>query len=292
MSHEQLLSSPARTDLGLVKDLFDATMLRLKTSMVKRCGGDVPLRPELPVVRPLEELLQPIDDYAIGAATPFTLTPGSLRGLVILDVPLVQRLVGLFLGEDPEITGPMALRRLTRLDLQMARWICEDVVEAMLGACSMADVPQGQVGAPQSNPRSVRGLPQSPSVIEVEIELGPEDMPYGRATVVLPAQAAGVLWPERRNPPAPRVSSPAQAVARVKNLSVPVVVELARRRLPMSKLQQMQPGDLLELGGLREATLQVGGKPLLLGEPGEQDGSRSIRIIRRIGPQGGRGTDR
>ncbi len=66
---------------------------------------------------------------------------------------------------------------------------------------------------------------------------------------------------------------------------VPVVVELSRQQLSVSQLRRMQPGDLLELGGIKQVELRIGGKPLLMGEPGEQDGSRSVRVVRRIGPK-------
>lgn len=291
MSHDLLLTHPTRGDLGLVADLMDAAILRLKTALVKRCGGDVPVRLDFPDVRQLKELLQPADELAIGAAAPFTLSAGSLRGLVILDVPLVQRFVGLFLGEPSEGgNADQADRRLTQLDLQMAHWICDDIVQSIVSACKVTKMTV-TVGDIHTNPRSVTALPQSPAVVEVEMELGPVENPFGRATVVLPAQASGVLWPERRRPivkRAPRTPD----VERVKNLTVPVVAEVVRRSVDLGHLQDLGVGDVIELGSLRDVKIRVGGQATLQGEAGDQEGMRCVRITKRLGTQAGPPRDR
>ena len=283
MSHDLLLTHPTRGDLHLVADLVDAAVLRLKTSLVKRCGGDVPVRPDPPDVRQLKEVLLPADELAIGAAAPFTLSAQNLRGLVILDVPLVQRCVGLFLGE-PASSEPVTGRRLTRLDLQMARWICGDIVDAVVSACTVTRM-TATVGEVHTNPRSVTALPQSPAVVLCELELGPEDAPFGRASVVLPAQASGVLWPERRRQPAKRKAR-TRDVERVKKLSVPVVAEVIRRRITLRELRGMEVGHTIELGSLRDVQVRIGGRPTLEGEAGDLEGVRCVRVTRQLGPQG------
>ncbi|MEM6931264.1 MAG: FliM/FliN family flagellar motor switch protein, partial [Myxococcota bacterium] len=234
------------------------------------------------------DLIQPPDDVTVGATAPFTLAPHQVRGLVKLDVPLVQKLVGLFLGESTDTEddeeGPQ--RRLTRLDMQMARWICQDIVDAMLAACKMPDVPRAEVGTVHTNPRSVRSLPQSPSVIEVEIELGPSRSPFGRAAVVLPAQANGVLWPERRQAQVQRTVRSKGGVERVKSVPMSVVASIDRRKVPMQDLRTLKVGDVIEFGSVRNVTLHAKGRPILVGEAGEQDGHRCIRVVSRIGKPG------
>jgi flagellar motor switch protein FliM len=279
VSTDQLLSRPDRTDLGVVADWLDASVSRVKTALVKRCGGEVEVRVLAPDVRPLVEVLEP-GDQPPGATAPFTLTPGNLRGLVVLDVMLVQRLVGLLLGEDLDRARAAAPRRLTRLDLQLAKRVCQDTVAGLLASSPMPDVPEAQVGAVASNPRSVQGLPQSPSVIVASLEVGPEGAPFGQITVVLPAQAAGVLWPERSSRPKPRQAG-ADGLGRVLPIQVPVVAELARRKVPMSRLQALAVGEVLDLGRVGDVELRVGDRPALFGEPGEAEGLRSVRIRRR-----------
>jgi len=277
----------------MVADLFDAATLHLRTAMVKRCGGDVDVRVEQPVVRHLSELMQPPADVPMGATAPFTLVPQQVRGLVTLDVPLVQRLVGLFLGESADTPVDAApARRLTRLDMQMSRWICQDIIDAMLAACKMPDCPRAEVGDVHTNPRSVRALPQSPSVMQVGIELGPADEPFGRAAVVLPAQANGVLWPERRQAATHRAVRSKEGVARVRTVPVSVVASIDRRRVPMRELRAYKVGDVIEFGSVRSVTLHARGRPILTGEAGEQEGHRCIRVVGRIGPQGGQGPGR
>ncbi len=290
MSRELLLSRPDRAALGLVADLFEASTLYLRTSMVKRCGGDVPVRLEQPVVRPLKDLLQPPAEVSVGATASFTLLPQQVRGLVKLDVPLVQKLVGLFLGEgafESPDDEERPHRRLTRLDMQMAKWICQDIIDAMLAACKMPEVPRAEIGDVLTNPRSVRSLPQSPSVIEVEIELGPDDQPFGRAAVVLPAQANGVLWPERRQPAQARRHARTRiGVERVKAVPVSVIASIDRRRVPMRELRSYKVGDVIQFGSVSNVTLHARGRPILTGEAGEKDGHRCIRVVSRVRSQG------
>ena len=293
MSRDLLLSRPDKAALGMVADLFESATMHLRTAMVKRCGGDVEVRLQRPVVRHLSELLQPPDERAVGATAPFTLVPHQVRGLITLDVPLVQRLVGLFLGESSDAPVDEAPpRRLTRLDLQMSRWICQDIADAMIAACKMPDVPRAEVGEVHTNPRSVRSLPQSPSVMEVEIELGPADGPYGRATVVLPAQANGVLWPERRQAVATRSVQTKEGVDRVRSVPVSVVASIDRRRVPMKELRAYKVGDVIEFGSVRNVTMHARGRPIMVGEAGEQEGHRCIRVVGRIRPQGGQASSR
>lgn len=255
--------------------------------MVKRCGGEVAVRPEQPIVRHLNDLLHPPADQPMGATAPFTLVPHQVRGLITLDVPLVQRLVGLFLGENPDQeTETSAARRLTRVDMQMARWICQDIADSMVAACKMPDPPRAEVGEVYSNPRSVRALPQSPSVIEVEVELGPEANPFGRAAVVLPAQANGVLWPERRQSGQIRSPLTDEGVDRVRSVPVSVVASIHRQRVPMRELREFKVGDVIEMGSVRNVLVHAKGRAILNGEAGDQDGHRCIRVVGRIGPQG------
>ncbi len=280
---------PNQADLGMVGDLVDAAVLRLKLALVKRCGGDVPVRPERPAIRRLSDVLQPTDDLALGAAATFRLANRSIRGLVILDVPLVQRLVGLFLGENPG-NDSSPVRKLTRLDLQMAGWVCQDLVGAFVKSSSMPGLGSSEISLVQANARSLPGLPSSPSVVEIEFELGPEDAPFGRATIAFSPKATGVLWPERSQ--APKRPRPPRRVERVQHIEVPVVAEVARRRYSMAQLKALRPGDVIELGSLSSVQLRVGGRRALAGEAGEQAGVRCVRITDRPGAQGAQGRDR
>jgi flagellar motor switch protein FliM len=203
---------------------------------------------------------------------------------VILDVPLVQRFVGLFLGESPLEAPSAEARRLTRLDLQMAKSVCNDIVQALVAACTVMKL-TAVVGEVHSNPRSVTALPQSPSVVEIELELGPVEEPWGRAQLVLPAQAAGVLWPERQPKPKKRARRK-RSVQRVKDVAVPVVAEIVRRRMSIGEVHALRVGDTIELGSLHGVTIRLGGKPSLEGEAGHLEGMRCVRIIKRLGPSG------
>ena len=239
------------------------------------------LRFQKPRVRPLNEVLEPTDGLTVGAAAPFTLQPGSVRGLVLFDTSLVYRLVGLFLGEARDHAGGLAERSFTSTDLQVTRRVVSDVLQSILEACSMPERPTGSLGPMSAHARSVRSLPSGTHAIVVELEIGPEEAPFGVASVVLPSQAAGVLWPARHGGAAAK-SKPQDGMARVLPLRVPVVAEMVRRSVPMRDLQKLAVGDVIELGALSEVNVCVGGQTALVGEPGDAGGSRSVRVVKRV----------
>lgn len=280
MSYEPLLSSPERTDLGLVEDLFASFTRRFKTRLIRRCGGDVALRAQKPRVRPLKDVLGDNDGFVVGAAAPFSLQPGSVRGLILFDASLVSRLVGLFLGESRDHGAGLSQRSFTRTDLQLVGRVFSDTLVSLVESCSLSDKPKGSLGPTSPNARSVRSLPSSTHCIEVELEMGPEEAPYGVASIVLPPQAAGVLWPDRdgATKAKPRVEN---GMARVLPLNVPVVAEMMRRSIPMRDLKGYQVGDVLELGSLADVQVKVGGQTALIGEAGDAGGVRCVRVVRR-----------
>jgi len=275
MSQEALLQKVDPTDLSTVQDWLDAAVPELRNRLVKRCGDDVPVHVDPGTSTRLSEVLQ----RTSVVACPFRAEPSGLRGLVLVESALVRTAVGRFLGDRSP--HPEEERPLTRIDLRMGQHLCNDVLASLHSACAMDDAPSLAPGRIAANPRTVQELPQARNVIDVSCTIGSPEEPLGRVWVVLPPQGAGVLWPNR-GPTRNVRTHPAVGLRRVMPVPLPVVAELARQTVPLSKLQQLSVGDVLTLGSMSEVTVRVGDRPALHAEPGEADGMRSVRVKGRV----------
>jgi hypothetical protein len=116
-------------------------------------------------------------------------------------------------------------------------------------------------------------------MVEVHLDFGPPDDPYGLMTLAIPAQIGSALWPREG---VARAGREKNGMQRVLPLPVTLVGELARIRMPLSTVRQLQVGSVIDLGYLREIQLAVAGHPTMMADFGERDGYRCVRITRRI----------
>jgi flagellar motor switch protein FliM len=206
-----------------------------------------------------------------------TLAPGT-RIPVLLDGSLLCRLLGLMLGEDPEKPVLTGRHLLTRVDLRIGTRVCEDLLETLSiqagleEAVSMSDV--------RPAPRTLPDLPRATRVLTASVEVGPEDAPFGAIRVLLPLNAAPVLF---GTAPPLGVSGRRASVESILPVQVEVVAELARVTLPISALSALQVGGEIDLGRPADVVVSVNGKPALVAEAGESDGTRSVRVLGRSG---------
>ena len=278
-SSQTLLSRVDRDTIPSVEDLFRVTAMHLRTLLVQRCGGDVPVRFRQAMASSLGEVLDRYHGRPGAAAGSFRLEPANLQGMILLEGPVIQCIVGLFMGDDMQGSESESTHRsLTRLDIRLTRRICEDVLSAMMQSSVISGVTAELLDV-VPNPRSAQQLPRSTTVIEVTLDVGPAGSAFGSVSVVLPVQAAGVLWPKRDRPKP--VESSHEGLMRVLPVRVDVVAELARLRMALAELNKIAVGTVIDLGPAAEVSLNVAGRQVLIGEAGEQDGVRSVRIERR-----------
>jgi flagellar motor switch protein FliM len=96
--------------------------------------------------------------------------------------------------------------------------------------------------------------------------------------VILPTSIARIAAPRR----ASRVIEDRMGIGRVLPLPVTVIAELRRVQIPLSKLQELRPGYLLDLGPTRDVVVRVGERAALVGEAGVQNAARSVRVKGRV----------
>ncbi|NCG19837.1 MAG: hypothetical protein GWP91_12585 [Rhodobacterales bacterium] len=263
--------------------MFRNASARIRTRLVNRIGGEVPVRFGTSTVSSLGEVFDRLhgNGAAIGQFSVHG-PEGDIRGIIVLEGALVHRLVGLMLGEMGDGGSEESMRALTSLDLKLAKRVCEDVLTAMCDASSLERRPSVVLDSVTPTSRAVPSLPRSATVLESTLDFGPPDAPYGLASVLLPAQARGVLWKSKHQARRRVSSDDGQGILRVLPVSLMVVAELSRLQLPLSRLRTLAVGDTLDIGMVKRVELRVSGRPALVGFAGEEDGVRSVRIESRV----------
>lgn len=265
--------------LRLAEDLVRTALPLLRRRLMNRSGQELAARfagTSATVLASVFERLQTRN----AAMVEFTIGDDkSVRGLMLIEGSLLSQLVGQMLGGEADPEESTAVRALTPMDLHVARRMGQDLVTSMAEACTIGPPP---ISIEQVGPgaRSTQALPRSATVLEALLDFGPADAPYGLAALVLPVQVAGLMWPSgpRRQPRDGRSSG----IDRILPVPIEVRAELTRVQTTLEQLRQLQVGSEIELGAVREARLHVGDRVALVGEAGESDGHRSMRVKRRL----------
>ena len=276
----------ARVDpraLAMVEDLFRNTAYKVRKRLINRVGGDMTVRYGASTVSSLGEVFDRLHGHgaAIGQFSAKR-RDAQVRGVIVLEGALVHRMVGLMLGESDDAVQPGAIRALTSLDLQIAGRICGEILDGMCEASALKSPPTVALDSVTPTSRAIPSLPRSATVLQSTLDFGPADGPYGLASVLLPAQARGVLWSGDPRGDGRMAVGDGTGITRVLPVALTVLAELARVTLSFKKLRTIKVGDTLDIGAVREVELRVGGRPALTGEAGEADGVRSVRINRRV----------
>jgi flagellar motor switch protein FliM len=257
------------------EDVFRSAGARIRTQLVNRVGTDLELRPIgtdwVPLAQALGRTTQP------SAWTTFRLTPSGLTGVVSVEARLLSWVVGKMLGQ-PETAMAAPFRPPSRFDLVVVKRLAEDVVGSIVGL-----FPQGTAETPHmvevgSTARVSIGLPRTALVGATVYEVGPTEEPAGRITVIVPSEITRTIGPRMPHRPIEaRVG-----MERVMVLPVTAVAELRRINLSLSDLRALKPGQMIELGPVRDVTVRVGDRAALVGEVGVQNHFRSIRVKSRV----------
>jgi flagellar motor switch protein FliM len=210
----------------------------------------------------------------------FELNPGGLQSVLIIEGSLWFRLLGVLVGENTANEPPLyRWRALTKVDLNVAQRVVADILSGLVDSCPSNVSASAEVLDISTNPRMPMQLPRGTTMVEVHLDFGPPDDPYGLMTLALPAQVGSALWPTQGLERAGREQTGMQ---RVLPLPVTLVGELARIRMPLQSVRELQVGSVIDLGFLREIQLSVAGHPTMMAEFGERDGYRCAKISRRI----------
>jgi flagellar motor switch protein FliM len=274
----------ARTEgppIELVRELFYGATRHLHIRMADLYDVDVPARIAAVSYAHLAEVLQRVGRDQGSVYVSFVLVPSNLPGMMSIEGELLFRLAGLLLGEDSSGNGSLyRARSPSRVDLQLAKRIAVDVLRCIEMSAMPGVEPRFTLQHVGTASRPPVTMPPTSGVVEVSLDFGPPDQPYGLITLMLPARMSGVLWPTAVIVPDSDYHHE-RSVGRVLPLPVEVVAELGRVRVSLADIRKLEVGSVIDLGPPGDVVLRVGDRELFRGEAGERGSLRCVRIDRR-----------
>lgn len=265
--------------LGRFQDLMESAVRRMRSHLINRVGADIPVRFSEVGYVALGELSEQFLEEGSGVYVKFEMNPGGHIGVLGIDGALLFRIMGLLLGEDPWSEPSFyEWRPPTKMDLMVAQRVATDVFNGLIEALPTGVAGEIRLIEATGNPRLDLPQPRSALMLDVTLDFGPAEDPYGLVALALPVSLASSLWPDAGKP---RDTSSA-GVNRVLPLPVTMVAELGRVQLSLGQVQDLKEGEVLNLGSARTVTLSVAGRPALTAEAGLHDGTRCVRVLRKL----------
>ncbi len=281
-----LLAHPDReaaSALPALEDLFRSAARQVRTRLVNRAGVDVPVRLGVARITTVGEILDDGETRDGAAFALFRANPLGLPGMIIVQGQLLARVVGILLGEPPDIEAqPYRPRALTELERRISQRICQDVLKGLAIAWPEEKEIDFRLVRVGGSMRAVTGLAQTTPVVAASLDFGRPDDPYGLLIVCLPAQAARDLRVDKEDT-IQRVND-RRDVQRVLPLGLDIVAEVARIKLPLAVLGELGVGSVLELGPPRDVQISANDHLVLTGEPGVSRGMHAVRVTRKLAP--------
>ncbi|MFT7518341.1 MAG: flagellar motor switch protein FliM [Kiritimatiellia bacterium] len=279
MAENPLLGRFDQQTLPPLRDLLTSASRRMRTLLINRLGFDVPVRVGAMEFGQFSAIKAHIRESGICLIARYRLVPSGIPCMITLEAPLLFRLFGLLLGEDPwaEPT-PIQDRPLTDADKRMAKRLVTDLLDALEVVLPPEANQRIVLEEISVNPRIHLDVPPSTGMIDSALDFGDPDDPMGTAHFIMPTHVVPALWTR----PARPLKDNSEGIARVMPLHVELVAELARISMPLTQLNNLDVGSTLEFGQVRNIEIRVADQITLIAQPGSRDGSRCIRVIRKL----------
>jgi flagellar motor switch protein FliM len=275
-------SRDSEVAMPAVEDFFNEIALRIRSRLVNRSASDIQVRLAGVDVRTLGDVVEDTEYRESAVYGVMRFTPPGLPGLIVLQSTLLSHMVGAMLGEEPGHSVELAsVRSLTPVEQQIARRICNDIADELVDAWPLGSPPRIDVERPSTTARGVIGGVRTVNVYSATLDFGPPTAPYGLMCCNIPVQVFRAI--DGSTSVLEQTTAPRDVdMERVMGLEVEVVAEIARLRMSVQELEDLEVGDTLDVGPVRTALLKINDHPIIEGKPGEVDGHRSVQIRRRL----------
>lgn len=261
--------------LSRMQDVIDEGVRRMRVHLINRVGISIPIRFSEVAYITLAELTEQFDEEGSAIYVHFEFKPGGHHGLLAFDAALLDRMMGLLLGEKPGVEPtPYRWRPPTRMDLRIAERLAGDIFAGLLDALPARTGGQIRILDVSGNHRTDMPLPRHATLLDVPLDFGPPEDPFGIVTLALPAAVTHALWPDFT---ADRPATD-EGVNRVLPLPVTLVAELGRVSMSLGDVERLAKGDLLRLGPTQAVQLTVSGRPAGIGQPGITGNTRCVQV--------------
>jgi len=281
MAENPLVGQFDSSAVALVADVLRQALRPIRTRLINRVGADVPMAVGRCEFKQLGSLYEHLYEQEVRLLARVRMHPSGVPFVFGLDTPLLFRLMGLLMGEDPW-GEPAAIdnRPLTGTDIRVARRILEDLVGGLQEGLPQLSVQRLVIEEVTDDPRLDLGLSASTGMFDATLEIGDPENPLGTAILGWPTSVVPQLYPDL--PESVAEGRRERGEARVLPIRVDAVAELARVRMPLSRLEQIGVGDVLPLGRVREVQVRVRDRVALVAEPGVVEGVRCVRVLRNV----------
>lgn len=275
--------------LPAVEEYFQMLGARIRARLVNRTSANFVVNVVSVEALPLDGLKQ---GAAFGPSAIYSLLrldKGMNAGGFALQRSLLTRIIGAMLGDDGDEEGVEAEaeeengepRSLSPVEARIARRLMVDLIADISKAWPVSGAPDVSLENGPGNPRVIDPASGLEETYIATLSLGTEGDDYGQMAVAVPVQVLrGLSGPPKLDPDAKR-DERTPKMSRVHPVEVDVVAEMARLPMRVRDLHRLRIGDLVPLGPITGALVRVNGRAIFRGEPGHQNGQRSIRVRAR-----------
>lgn len=285
-------SNDSEDAMPAVEEYFRMLGARIRTRLVNRTSANFVVNIDSVEAVPLDGIKQGEGFGAVGIYTLLRFDKGKLAGGLALQRALLTRIIGAMLGDDGEDDEDMEdeedegddPRPLSPVEARISRRLMLDLMSDLVKVWPVAGAPEITLESGPGNARIIDPSSGLEDVYLVVFSLGTEEDDYGRLSVAVPSQVLRSITEPPKTGADPKRETRAPQMSRVHPVEVDVVAEVARLPMRVRDLHRLRVGDLVPLGPIDGALVRVNGRAIFQGEPGHQNGQRSIRVRARHEP--------
>jgi flagellar motor switch protein FliM len=280
---EPLFRGVGSSPLPILDKAFWALARRLQISLLSRLSEDVKIAVEGVHTTTLGSaftLLEPTADDAVYAVLRFggTRTPGFIG----FQNALMRPLIGRMLGSGELKADATAGRPLSMVELRIANRVAQ-AVGAALQAEGRDDVmPRMSMGTVTNGARHLDEADMGTSSVVCQFLFG-DNGALGRAALCVPVVVAEALvaqHPDTGNQPGGQRQK--TNLERLNPVQVDLVVSQGLPPMSLSQLRELEVGQLIFITPADDCTVTANGMPFALGQLGEANGERAVRLTSRL----------
>lgn len=280
---EPLFRGVGSSPLPILDKAFWALARRLQVSLLSRLSEDVKISVE--GVHPTTlgsafQLLEPTADDAVYAVLRFggTRTPGFIG----FQNALMRPLIGRMLGSGELKADTTAGRPLSMVELRIANRVAQAVASALQAEGRDDVMPRMNMGTVTNGARQLDEADMGTSSVVCQLLFG-DNGALGRAALCVPVVVAEALVAQ--HPDAGQQPGGQRQKANLERLNpvqVDLVVSQGLPPMSLSQLRELEVGQLIFITPADDCTVTANGMPFALGQLGEANGERAVRLTSRL----------
>ena len=280
---EPLFRGVGTSPLPILDKAFWALARRLQISLLSRLSEDVKITVQ--GVHPTTlgsafVMLEPPVDDAVYAVLRF----GSARtpGFIGFQNSLMRPLIGRMLGSGELKADTSEGHPLSMVELRIANRIMQSVSAALQAEGREDVMPRMTLGTVTNGARHLDEADMGTSSVVCQLLFG-EGGALGRAALCVPVVVAEALVAQHPDA-SHQQDGPKQRtnLERLNPVQVDLVVSQGLPPMSLSQLRQLEIGQLIYITPADDCTVTANGMPFALGQLGETNGERAVRLTSRL----------